>query len=58
MPDDWEQKNGGDLDPNGHELHKTYDNVEVYLHQVMEEHLRNAPKVKAWGQLMQATGAR
>jgi hypothetical protein len=31
MADAWEQDNGGNLDPNGHDLHQTYDNIEVYI---------------------------
>lgn len=52
MADEWEQKNGGDLKPNGHELHAAYDNIEIYLNQLMEAHIGNAPKIAAWKTLM------
>jgi len=37
MPDSWEKKNGGDLKPNGHDLHKVYDNIEVYLNELADK---------------------
>ena len=43
MADDWERQHGGDLAPNGHELHQDYDNLEVYLQQLMAERLQAAP---------------
>lgn len=48
MPDEWEQDNGGDLHANGHDLHPTYDNLEVYLHQRLEELIENEPLVNAY----------
>ncbi|MGQ9661249.1 MAG: pectate lyase family protein [Kiritimatiellia bacterium] len=52
MADEWEKKNGGNLAPNGHELHKDYDNIEVYLEELMTELLKAAPPVDAWKRLM------
>ena len=52
IADDWERQHGGDLAPNGHELHQDYDNIEVYLQQLMAERLQAAPPVEAWKKLM------
>ncbi len=40
MADEWEQLNGGDLDPNGYDLDSTkkwYTNLEVYLNNLVED---------------------
>ena len=51
MADDWEKAHGpgqgGDLKPNGHDLHKAYDNIEVYLNELAEALLKAAEPVEA-----------
>jgi hypothetical protein len=42
IPDAWEQARGGDLSPNGHDLHDQYDNIEIYLQHRMEDLLSAA----------------
>lgn len=51
MPDNWEQNNGGDLHPNGHELHSIYDNLEIYLNLRMEDLLNNTPQINAYTEI-------
>jgi len=51
MPDAWEKKKGRDLAPNGHDLDKRYENIEVYLQDRMEQLLEKASDVKAWQKL-------
>ena len=56
MPDAWEKKKKGrNLMPNGHDVDKRYENIEVYLQERMELLLEATPDVKAWQQL---TGGR
>ncbi|MFM7163227.1 MAG: hypothetical protein ACKO3P_22985, partial [Planctomycetaceae bacterium] len=40
MADDWEREHGGDLVPNGHELHPEYDNIEIYLEHCVQQRFR------------------
>ncbi|MFQ5809449.1 MAG: hypothetical protein ACE5JM_07510, partial [Armatimonadota bacterium] len=47
MADAWEAAHGGDLEPNGHELDPTYDNVEVYLNELAANLVREAEPVNA-----------
>ena len=47
MADDWEKAKGGDLKPNGHDLHKVYDNIEVYLNELAEALLKDVKPVEA-----------
>jgi hypothetical protein len=52
MPDAWEKKKKGrDLAPNGHDLDKRYENIEVYLQDRMEQLVDKAAAVKAWQQI-------
>ena len=55
MPDAWEKKHGGDLDPHGHDLHEQYENLEVYLQGRIDELVDAAADVNAWERL---TGGR
>lgn len=52
MADEWEREHGGDLQPNGHELHPEYDNIELYLeHCVQQRRQRRQPvsvPAEAW----------
>jgi len=43
MADQWEQSNGGDLLPNGHNLHAEYDNIEVYINMIADSIVGRAP---------------
>jgi len=45
MPDEWERTRGKDLDPNGHDLHPEYENIEIYLAERAEQRLRLATPV-------------
>ena len=51
MPDAWEKKHGGDLDPHGHDLHEQYENLEVYLQGRIDELVDAAADVNAWERL-------
>jgi hypothetical protein len=55
MPDAWEKRRGRDLSPNGHDLDKRYENLEVYLQERMDQLVKAAPTVTAWERL---SGAR
>jgi hypothetical protein len=53
MPDAWEKKKKGrNLMPNGHDLDKRYENIEVYLQERMDQLVKAAPDVRAWQRLM------
>lgn len=54
MPDNWESKHGGDLEPNGHDLHPVYDNIEVYLNELAEKLLKQTKRVKAQKAVLEA----
>ncbi|MFM8289679.1 MAG: hypothetical protein ACKOGA_23570, partial [Planctomycetaceae bacterium] len=45
MADDWEREHGGDLVPNGHELHPEYDNIEIYLEHCVQQRFRRRQPV-------------
>jgi hypothetical protein len=38
--------------PNGHDLDKRYENIEVYLQERMDQLVKAAPDVRAWQRLM------
>ena len=47
MADEWEKAKGGDLQPNAHDRHKVYDNIEVYLNELADDLLKAAEPVDA-----------
>ena len=53
MPDAWEKKKKGrNLAPNGHDLDKRYENIEVYLQERMDQLVKAAPDANAWQRVM------
>jgi len=53
MPDAWEKKKKGrNLAPNGHDLDKRYENIEVYLQERMDQLVKAAPEANAWQRVM------
>lgn len=55
MADKWESAHGGNLRPNGHDLHPVYENIEVYLQQLAEHLLKAAEPIAAHETVLKAT---
>lgn len=54
MADDWEARQGGDLESNGHDLDPVYDNIEVYLNELAEALVKQAEPVAAHKAVLEA----
>ena len=53
MADNWEQAHGGNLSPNGHDLHPDYENIEMYLNYLHDQLMQAAQPVKAYQTITQ-----